>query len=256
LDTIALNVTNMTDWLLIILHPHRMLGVPPAETHRFQIFAAVACDYLWFTRNKAYHDGIIPNAFLISTTINKTAQEHFSAWKTKYDKTPEVWKSPSPPFFKINYDTTIRPTFSAQVAVCRDSTGSILKCSSIISPPCSALYGEATAALLAAHLAVSLGLPSFILEGDSLNITMALQQPAITIDWRIASTISIIHSIIPPTASWKASHVNRSANFCAHHVANWAATRIHSGCIPILSPLSSSFSPCFGKDFPSTFFIL
>jgi len=29
-----------------------MLGVPPAETHRFQIFAIVACDYLWFTRNK------------------------------------------------------------------------------------------------------------------------------------------------------------------------------------------------------------
>jgi hypothetical protein len=52
LDTIALNVTNMTDWLLIILHLHRMLGVPPAETHRFQIFAIVACDYLWFTRNK------------------------------------------------------------------------------------------------------------------------------------------------------------------------------------------------------------
>lgn len=73
LDTIALNVTNMTDWLLIILHPHRMLGVSPTKTHKFQIFAAVACDYLWFTRNKAYHDGIIPNALLISTTINKTA---------------------------------------------------------------------------------------------------------------------------------------------------------------------------------------
>jgi hypothetical protein len=40
-------------------------------------------------------------------------------------------------------------------------------------------------------LAASLGLSSFILEGDSLNITMALQQPAITTDWRIASIISI-----------------------------------------------------------------
>jgi len=90
-----------------------MLGVPPAETHRFQIFADVACDYLWFTRNKVYHDGTIPNALLISTTINKTALE--------------VWKSPSPPFFKINYDTAIRATFSAQVAVCRDSIGSIIK---------------------------------------------------------------------------------------------------------------------------------
>jgi hypothetical protein len=90
LDTIALNITNMIDWLLIILHPHRMLGVPLAEAHRFQIFAAVACDYLWFTRNKAHHDGIFPNALIISTTIDKTTLEHYSAWKTKYVKTPEV----------------------------------------------------------------------------------------------------------------------------------------------------------------------
>jgi len=117
--------------------------------------------------------------------------EHYSAWQTKYDKTSEVWKSPSPPNFKINYDTAIRATFSAKAAVCRDSTGSIIKCTSIISSHYSALYGEATATLLAACLAASLGLSSFILEGDSLNITMALQQPAITTDWRIASIISI-----------------------------------------------------------------
>jgi hypothetical protein len=123
-----------------------MLGFSPTETYRFQIFAAVACDYLWFTRNKAHHDGIILNALIISTTINKIALEHYSAWTTKYDKTPEVWKSPSPPYFKINYDTAIKATFSAQVAVCRDSTGSIIKCISLISSPCSTLYGEATAA--------------------------------------------------------------------------------------------------------------
>jgi hypothetical protein len=72
----------------------------------------------------------------------------------------------------------------------------------------STLYGDVIAALLAARLAVSLGLSSFILVGDSLNVTMTLQQPAIAIDWRIASTISIIYFIIPLTVGWKASHVN------------------------------------------------
>jgi hypothetical protein len=113
--------------------------------------------------------------------------------------------------------------------------------------PCSALYGEATAALLAARLTVSLGLSSFILEGDSLNVTMALQQPTITINWGIASTISIIHSTIPLTASWKASHVDRSANFCIYHVVNWAATKIHSGCITILFSSIHIFSSMFWK---------
>jgi hypothetical protein len=101
-----------------------------------------------------------------------------------------------------------------------DSTGSIIKCLSLISSPCSALYGEATAAFLAAHVASLLGLSSFILEGNSLNVTIALQHPEITTDWRTASTISNIHSTIPPTAGWKASHVNRSAKFCVHHVTN------------------------------------
>jgi hypothetical protein len=122
-------------------------------------------------------------------------------WKTKYDKTPEVWKSHSPPYFKINYDTAIKATFSTQAVVCKDSIGFIIKCTSLISSHCSTLHGEATAALMTARLAVSLGLSSFILEGDSLNVTMTLQQPVITNDWRIASTISIIHSTIPSTAS-------------------------------------------------------
>jgi hypothetical protein len=82
-------------------------------------------------------------------------------------------------------------------------------------------YGEATAALLTARLAVLLELSSFILEGDLLNVTMALQHLAIITDWRIASTIFNIHSTIPPTASWKANHVNQNANFCAYHVTNW-----------------------------------
>jgi hypothetical protein len=174
-----------------------MIGVPPAKTHRFQSFATVACDYLWFTRNKTHHDGIISNVLIISITINKTAPKHYYAWTTKYDKTPEVRKSPSPPYYKINYDTAIRAIFSAQPTVYRDSTGSIIKCIFLISSPCSTLCGEATAAILAARLASSLGLFSFILEGDSLNVTLALQHLAITIDWRIASTISNILSTIP-----------------------------------------------------------
>jgi len=76
-------------------------------------------------------------------------------------------------FYKINYDTAICPSFSAQDVVCRDSTGSIIQCS-IISLPCSAIFGEATVALLAACMALSLKLSFVILKGDSLIVTLAL----------------------------------------------------------------------------------
>jgi len=61
--------------------------------------------------------------------------------------------------------------------------------------------------------------------------------------------------MIPSSSTWLASHVNRSANFCAHHVANWAATRSFSGCIPTLSFLSGPSLTCFGKASASTFLV-
>jgi hypothetical protein len=73
----------------------------------------------------------------ISSTINKTVLEHHAAWKSTLAISREVWQSPSPHFFKINYDTAIRYIFSAQVVVCRDSRGFIIKCVSLISSPCS-----------------------------------------------------------------------------------------------------------------------
>jgi hypothetical protein len=91
-----------------------------------------------------------------------------------------------------------------------------------------------------AQLATSFGLLNFILKGDSLMVTQALQLPTITQDCRIASTLSIIHSIIPHFSSWIARKINRSANLCAHHVANWAATRLFSGYIIVIPTLSSS----------------
>jgi hypothetical protein len=232
-DILALNVTNMIDWLLIIFNLES-IGILKAESHMFQIFAAVACDQLWFTMNKAHHEDLVPNALVISATIDKIVLEHHSAWTSTLVRNLAVWKKLCSPFFKINYDTAICGSFSAQAAVCRNSSGSIIQWSYLISPQCTAIYGETLAALLAVRLALSLRTTSFILKGDSLTIILALQNSTISQGWRIASTNSHIHSFIPPTTSWTASRVNRSVNFCTHHVVNWIATRLHSDCILIL----------------------
>jgi hypothetical protein len=94
---------------------------------------------------------------------------------------------------------------------------------------------------------------NFILKCDSLIVTLTIQLPAIIQEWRIASTIFVIHSIIPFSISWTARKVNRSANFCAHHVTNRATTcKMFSSCILIIFPLSNSFPLCIEKDFPSS----
>ena len=95
------------------------------------------------------------------------------------------------------------------------------------------IYGEALVALLAASLAASLKLNSFSIEGDSLIVILALQAPFPVHNWQIERVIANSINIIPASCSWEARKINRSANFCAHHVAYWAATRVHSGYIPI-----------------------
>jgi len=55
---------------------------------------------------------------------------------------------------------------------------------------------------------------------------------------------------IPAFSSWKANKIVRSANFCAHHVAHWAATRFFSDSIPIYPPPFSVVPIVSGKDPP------
>jgi hypothetical protein len=49
--------------------------------------------------------------------------EHMAAWKNVSIPLEEKWMPPPPHWFKINFDTAIRDTFSAQAAMCRDHLG-------------------------------------------------------------------------------------------------------------------------------------
>jgi hypothetical protein len=84
-------------------------------------------------------------------------------------------------------------------------------------PPCYAIYGEAFAALLVAQLSLSPKFPLVIFEGDSLMVTLAINNPSFTQDWRISSVISDFSSTIPSTTSWSASHINRVSILCWLH---------------------------------------
>ena len=145
----------MFDWIKLIISLSSSLGIPLVDCHKFQIFASVACDILWFYRNKAFHNGATFEVHNMSAHINKIAFEHFQARISVSDAPVEKWIPPASNWIKINFDTAIQETFSAHAAVCRSSDGSIIHMAFLISPPCSPNIGEALAAELAileAHL--------------------------------------------------------------------------------------------------------
>jgi hypothetical protein len=100
-------------------------------------------------------------------------------------------------------------------------------------------------------MASSHHLDLFILEGDLQVVISALHNPSITQDWRISPLILNTVGSITSSSSWKAHKISISANFCAHHVARWTATKIFFCRIPN-SPLPFSSVPIVsGKDPPS-----
>jgi hypothetical protein len=112
----------------------------------FQIFAVVLCDLLWFARNKTAHEGTIPDISSLASSIRKTSLNHAAAWNSPSPLVKEFWSPPPEGTFKVNFDTAIQETFSVQAAVCRDSSGKIVKAISQTNPPCDPTYGEALAA--------------------------------------------------------------------------------------------------------------
>jgi hypothetical protein len=111
LDSTAFHFSSMEAWIAAIISLEHSLGIPLRDQHKFQIFASVACDILWLYRNKALHE--------------------------------KAWTTPPPNWVKINFDTTIRDSFSAQTVICRDSQGQVLHMSSQMSPSCSLNVGKA-----------------------------------------------------------------------------------------------------------------
>lgn len=195
LDSTVFNFPSMMDWIKTIISPYGPLGINNEDLHHFQIFAAVLCDLLWFYRNKAYHEGLLFDALMISRNINRITSEHLKAW-TLIPIPLEKWKSPPVSWFKINFDTAIRNTHSAQAAVCRNHFGNIIKMVTEVNPTCSPNLGEAIAAKLAFKLASTLKLNRVIIEGDSQIVISGLSQPGLTQDWRIHPfIINIIDSI-------------------------------------------------------------
>jgi hypothetical protein len=118
---------SLLDWIKGIITPHVTLGIPPADSHLFQIFAVVLCDLMWLSRNQAVHKGIVPDALKLAANIKRVAMEHYVAWSSKQKPQKLNWSKPPPKCYKVNFDVVSCEDFSTQSTVCRNSNGVIIK---------------------------------------------------------------------------------------------------------------------------------
>ena len=67
----------------------------------FQIFATVLCDLIKFARNKAVHEGFIPNISILASSIKRTSLDHATAWQSSSPLVKEYWSPPPTGSHKI-----------------------------------------------------------------------------------------------------------------------------------------------------------
>jgi hypothetical protein len=79
LDSTVFRFSTLAKWIQLIISLGSSFGIPLVDQHKFQIFVVVACDILWFYRNKTYHDGVSYDVISVSKHINKITLEHFQA---------------------------------------------------------------------------------------------------------------------------------------------------------------------------------
>ena len=147
-----------------------------------------------------------------------------------------------------NFDVVVKNNFSVAVMVLSDSNGKIIHAVTKRLFTTDASIRKAQAALLASQIASSFEIYFLTLEGDAINIILAIQQPNFFLDWNFASVISNIRVNLLSLYSWKACKVFRNVNFCAHSLARWVASNLIFGSILNWSPILSFIQIRSGFD--------
>ena len=93
----------------MIINPKSFLALDDEATKEFQLFAAIMCDQVWMSRNKAYVDGIKIAPVDLARQVYKSFEEHRQAWKihSKNSSKDKTWILPPPSWIKLNFDAAI-----------------------------------------------------------------------------------------------------------------------------------------------------
>lgn len=136
-----------------MLNPSGVLNIPLEESHRFRLFASLACDTIWFHKNKKWSKNITINPLRVVNS--SVVSEHHVAWSSKILQVnlsnPNLKPTPAN-CFQAQVNAATRSDRSAAPVLILDPLNiSIYACTKIMltSYP---LLAEAEAALLAAKL--------------------------------------------------------------------------------------------------------
>ena len=244
-----MNNVYIADWVKMIINPKHGLGLEGEEAKDFQLYAAILCDQIWMTSNKARLEGIKTSPEMVARQVTKTYEKHKNAWRNQSTKSPKdsSWTPPPLNWIKLNFDVAIREDKASVAVVARDQRGKLIGAWTEQLEQTKPLLGEAKATWLAIKKAADEGFKRIILEGDALNVIEPLKNKAVIPHWRIKAVLEDILFLVKYFDNVSFSFIYRDSNIIAHLLAQWAALLNWCGAISI-SNLSPMLVKAFDRD--------
>ena len=181
-------------WILAIIFPVAILGIPKVEVWKFHLYTALILDSIWRCRNILIHEGVQPSPSKVFYELSSTFNKHLQAWREA--ALPSLWIAPAAGWIKDNFDAAVRGSFAVATTVLSDENGAIVAAATQRLNCTDVLQREALAALLTCRLAASIGCNFFSLEGDALLVVLAINNPSLFSSWTFAHCISDINGIV------------------------------------------------------------
>ena len=182
---------------------------------------------LWNQRNSVMHGGKLKDLGWLNTYAEEWLEE--SAQAQQLSVTPRgtegyVWRPPSHPFFKLNFDAAIikercMPGFGAMI---RNEQGEVMVAFFAIRPSVSCNEeAETLACRKAVEFAVDTGFSELIIERDSINVMQAVSSSILDL-LVVGNVVADIQWLIHGLRRVSINLVKRDCNRAAHVLARYA----------------------------------
>ena len=125
---------------------------------------------------------------------------------------PLVW-------VKINFDVTIRNSFSIATTVCRNDLGDVIFAHSSLMPPSDPLISEVTVVPLALNLTTHHNLTFVLFEGKSKSVIENLQSPPPIIPKFLLNEMHIVSFSLKSILTWEFCFISRNLTCFSHNLA-------------------------------------
>ena len=201
---------------------------PLSVEHKKTIIKAGAriLDTIWKLRNRAVHEGVIPN---LDEMRRRLFMIHYEIWNPQEHSIQDnrshkviKWSKPNLNCYKINCDAAVFENYAVILAVARDWRGFWVFAQAIRVNTNSLIQAEAEALRWAVRLAISHNLHNVIVEGDNKTCIQVLKGTTLSSPWKADVLLRDTKELAMQIENLSFNWVLRDANVAAHSLTVWA----------------------------------